>query len=389
MASAFADNNTSRKRSRNDYFTSSPARSTTFSTSTNWSTSFSPSTLSPVPLANSRYLLEDGLDTPTAERQDIRENYEHASSNYEFDFRRGRPYNEFQLQPSDHSNQLPAALARESNGRPRVSSKYTGNNGWSSAVFTTLTGAAGKVWSFCRAGATFKGFFAGGGQGYTMETPVSLRQENRSPSDSIWEDDDRSATPMPGEYPKIPYIENYMDSPQEYDTSARASKKAKHSYVDAGNLSKSWIMVNDTPSRRKLPTQSTASPASMRRPASRAATRRPSQIPSPLSTSRPASAAGLRSPVLPRPRANSRTGSRDYVPTTPKSVRPSLQCEKPASPIARETAEHLKKIKRMEKQEDRELRDFNKRLQDMIREGKEALRSKVEIETDGTEEDLW
>jgi hypothetical protein len=297
-----------------------------------------------------------------------------------------------QYEPST-SEPLAGPLARERNGRARTQVNTIANNkGWRKAVVNTLTGAAGIVWDFCRTGASFRGFFAGDGQGYAMQTPARQKQHDGFAFENTWEDDDGSPqeerspeTPMPGNYPNVPYVKDYMDAPEAY--SGRASKKSKHTYADTGDLSASWVMVNDSPSKRKVPatsTTSTASPASLRKSTARPATRRPTVAPAPIATARPASAAGLRSPLLSRQHTHSRTTSRDSV-TSPRSARQSI-LRQPESPIAKETAKHIKEMKRKQQKEDEEMMQFNKRLQDMIREGKEALGSTIEIEM---EDDGW
>jgi hypothetical protein len=58
-----------------------------------------------------------------------------------------------------------------------------------------------------------------------------------------------------------------------------------------------------------------------------------------------------------------------------------------------ETAKFMEEARRREEEDDREIRRMNKRLKDMIRQGKEALGSTVtvEVESDaGTDDDeVW
>ena len=389
--------NTSRKRSRHDYITSE--KTTPYSATTGgWTTSFTPG--SPAPLANSRYHIAGGLDTPT-QCQSMEFGRLDGDGASDLAFRRGREYDSPHISPYPY---VPSGLARESNGRPRIQSKLEDNSeGWGTTVFNTVTKVAGTVWDFCTAGA-FRGFYAGGGQGYSMQNNSAPVPTYEEPDSSIWLDVDVTAASFktPGHYP---------DSDHTYESrpSSSGHRPAKKMKPDR-DLQGSWVMVGFHPSRdasresspvrRKVPTPiSTASPAPIRRPApgrvSSASLRRTTigpPRPSPTSATRPASSAGLRSPSRPSlSSSHSRTQSHNDI-VTPRGMRystASATTVQEPSPIVVKTAKYVEKARRREKEEDKELRRFNKRLKDMIREGQEALGSKIEIEMEDDEDSMW
>lgn len=235
----------------------------------------------------------------------------------------------------------------------------------------TILGAAGKVWEFCKTSA-FRGFHAGKGQGYELKPPVHTMGEN----DLQWHDLDekefafderRGQSSIPGRFPEEDFIEDYML--QNHNTPDRAAKKIQRAKGE-GQLRENWVMVNRSPitsrdgspsrlSARKLP----PSNASGRRPISRA-DRRPL-----LSAHRPSLTSHAGSP-----------GMRSDRPASFASSRSPLTSPKRESPVGVEVQRHAARIRRRELEEDANLKRFNQQLKAMIREGKEALRTTVEVE---------
>ena len=371
--------NTSRKRPRYDR-TDSVAYSS--------GTPYSMDNMSPAPLTNVQYRLADGLDTPTAATSQLSLR---DISTPDASFRRGRSYGRDEQRDYFHNydgENITKMPGKDGNGRAPLAAQ-SGNattSSWGSMVFNL----AGRMWDFCT--GNFRGFQAGGGQAYSLET----------------------SKPIPTPPPPIQRMESsaWIDvkqpSDMDTDSDARTSKKSKLSHTS--DLRDSWVMI-DSP-RRNLsreaspsiscrrtvaPQQSTASSAASR--SARAITSRPSlnlRRTSTTHNSRPASSADLRSPHVSSPQAysshrrsssfNSGVGNKEQErrqsnitrPITPNRS-PTEFTQKP-SPIVKQTAQYLETQRRREAKEERDFRKLNQRLEHMIRQGKEALGTKVEVE---------
>ncbi|KAJ5907684.1 hypothetical protein N7495_000366 [Penicillium taxi] len=186
----------------------------------------------------------------------------------------------------------------------------------------TVMNAVGKVLDFCWSGA-FKGFHAGGGPGYDLQagSPVHVQfNSNCSVLDPV-EKDPIFHSPIPGQYP-----------------------------VEDKDIDRSWVVVPTEP------TDMFVGPASPASPSIRA--RRMHQASSPR-----------RRPAMPR------LGKRASLLSTP-SRSPGLK----ETPGSAEMAKYAARIRRREREEDASIQRLNKQLQAMIRQGKEALGTTVEVD---------
>ncbi|TPR09267.1 Fungal specific transcription factor domain family protein [Aspergillus niger] len=191
---------------------------------------------------------------------------------------------------------------------------------WSRAVL----GVVGKVWDFCWSGA-FRGFYAGGGQGYTM-TAEDAQPQLASPSIekesiSTSQRQQGSSSPFPGQYPE-------------------------------DDLKHSWVFVS---AREEFMDE--ASPSQRRR-------------------------VHRRTPAHTHSRRRSQ-GKRTLISHAP-SMPTKLQFSSPAkpreSPVSVETQRYMAQKRRMEREEDASLARLNRQLQAMIKEGKQALGTRVEVD---------
>lgn len=367
---------TSRKRSRHGSVTSS--QTTTCSTKSIWlptSTeqslaSLTPGMMSPAPLVNTQYALATGLDSPMAGFMSSVDASDDFMTPPHFASTGGRGWDSHA--GTDSESYFPpqsSALAREANGRPRLPPTQPKRGSWGKTVYSVV-GAASRLWSFCTMNA-FQGFYAGGGQGYQMCTSSAFSSGEWSAFNKDEERErvsrlEREMSSVPGCFPEEDFIPDYMS--QTHTTPPRPAKKIQRQ-KGIGNTCASWIMVDSTPiSRESSPTRTsnrkTPSVASSgRRPASKAGRRvilpasRPSQTSyagSPaLRLDRPASTALARSPA-----------------TTPLYT----------SPASLEVQRHAARLRRQKTEEDANLNRFNQQLKAMIKEGKEALGTKFEVE---------
>lgn len=406
------------------------------------------------------YMLAGQLETPGGFQADG----EHApledSAYSDYDYRRA-----LGSKRSDLTAESP------SSGQPTVLIKPVQpiNTGWSRTAFSTIGGVVGKVWDFCTAGA-FKGFYAGGGTGYSFNGAQSDASPQpdagdgksaRPPEDYFSQHSagGGEATPVPGGFPQQDYVPYPLENAQATTPESTPSRPTKRRQISGNDeLLKNWVMVDEsssaertrpgsrvssrtpgraTPSRNTRPSITTgrrisvpvsrlnSTPGPMRRsshrishagspalsprePASFAGARSsrppspgplsPSRIPVPVQTPgrgrasftapRPSSAAaqyrtsGITSPG-PRP---SHTHRRTHSGASAASARGQRDREEDgmASPRLTDEAKRLAaKRRREEKDADLRMNDFNARLQAMIRQGKEALGTQIEVEGEG------
>ncbi|KAL8775371.1 MAG: hypothetical protein Q9209_000379 [Squamulea sp. 1 TL-2023] len=365
---------TNRKRSRHqyslsDFATPYPVPNSGWTKSSSYNT---PNIASPAPLVNTQYRLAGGLDTPTAALStSMILSQDRLSPNLAS--RGGSRGTHRGMSNEDCFGHLPSALLRDANGRPRLHHQQMTNDGWGRTIYGVI-GAAGKVWKFCRTNP-FRGFYAGKGPGYAMTPQVRRLNEDSQ----LWHDmDEKDSTSyereeqisLPGRFPED-FIEDYMM--QDHTTPPRPAKRIQRSKGE-GDMRENWVMVGHSPmssregspvrlSNRKMPPSS----ASGRRPISRNG-RRPV-----LSAHRPSFTSQAGSP-----------GMRSDGPASFASTRSPITSPKRESPVSVDVQRHAARIRRRELEEDVNLKRFNQQLKAMIRQGKEALRTTIEVadETD-------
>jgi hypothetical protein len=257
----------------------------------------------------------------------------------ELDYRPNRYRESFVPPPFDSDDESPNPAASNGTSRKRtrrdsyISPSPDGSTpstptGWGRTVIQAVS----KVLDLCWTGA-FRGFYAGGGQGYDMPAgPTQILESSWQASTSPAEKDAYNAntyfaTPVPGQYPE--------------------------------DETESWVVVPDSdgfagsselasPSLRARRTFQASSPR-----------RKSAVMPRLAKTAKRVGYAGPMSPTmgpgLPSPR------SRD-VPSS--------------ADIQRQAA----KMRRKEREEDASIQRLNKQLQAMIREGKEALGTTVVVD---------
>ena len=408
---------TSRKRSRTEF-----AEATT--TDTMVTTPLQPhwarrgdtsGTLSPAPFVSTKYRLAGVPATPTSALA-LSTSLEDVTP--DIAFRRGRQYGHDRGHTPSFSQ--PAKSLQEGNdyfglpSQPLRASRFEpgASNRWPRLVYTTALAVAGSVWSFCT--TPFRGFVAGGGTAYPLDTqPTPGTYPDRESPPFV-------AQPTTWAEPIQPTTAWFDPLPSPSAATPRSTKRTKVAHGGRNDDVGGWVLVPrggvNSPSASPAASPSTASAAPMRKPLKFGA-KRPF-APGSFGSDRPASAAGLRATVVSAHRSSPRmsyahrearerllrasprgspaevTGRRESSGLGDMSkLRKSGSVVQEESPIAKETARYMQKVRRREREEDRELKRFNRRLKDMIREGKEALDAKVEVvggeESEDDEEMEW
>ncbi|GAD95878.1 conserved hypothetical protein [Paecilomyces variotii No. 5] len=290
--------------------------------------------VSPAPLVNTDYHLAGGGEP----KETIFEKHETGA---ELDYRPNR-YREHTPSLDKHGESVSTAdginRKREHSSSPSTASPKA-NTGWGRAVFSVVGGVAGKVWDFCWSGA-FRGFYAGGGQGYKMTVTTSSGPEQStweavSHPDDVFASETRVETPVPGQFP---------------DDHAHGRNS------DPDVLPGNWVLVPEEPTSRET---------------------------SPIHSARkvPRKNTTLRRPAV-MPRFNKRQILSPGRPSTSYSTPTKTPTRLRGSPAAHDSQRYAAKVRRQELEEDASIRRLNKQLKAMIKEGKEALGTRIEIEDD-------
>ncbi|KAI1089569.1 hypothetical protein F5B19DRAFT_485140 [Rostrohypoxylon terebratum] len=300
-------------------------------------------------------------------------------------------------------------------------------NGWGSFALNKIGGVVGKVFDFCTVGV-FRGFYAGGGKGFDMQTSP---EKPSTLSGQVWCNEH--------DLPTLPTLDP-TGTPGRETPESTPPPAAKRRHINEGaagdeGLGRNWVMVQDQPEdarpqsrASRAPTnfnhQQQALPSVIRRrigrPVGRLSTpsfgRRASCR---ISHAGSVSLTNWEPASFASPRAQSPapafTPSRIPVPSRPQtpcamsparlSQKPSLiptpstQPSPPASRMRRRDsaqefgdnsprldaeAKNLAARRLQEEMEtDWKMNDLNAKLRDMIRQGKEALGTTIEIDGDG------
>lgn len=395
---------------------------------------------SPQPFVNTRYQLAGGMDTPSmaaARAAEAEDNSVYADAGYRKSLgdterpflmhtRRGGQWGE-----QEGSSYFLDDMGREGNGRGRWSYSRSSISpraeGWSKAAFQVAGAVVGKVWEFCKVGgAVFTGFRAGGGAKYKIKNSDSAHFKITE-DEQLWqeksEEAGRGGTPLPGQFPKedLEYIPDYIDNSTPEPSPSRPAKRRQVSYKsNSDELAKNWVVVPPTAPTTKLtpnkprpqpqvkarysmPTTSSTSrrttlastasrPASRAGPAASVSTPRRPGLASHASNPTRLSHAG--SPALSLNRGASYASPRGSPNSKiPRPCTPShgsrhggsigggsMAQPKVESPAAKEAKRWVALKKKEEREADESIRRLDAQLKAMIREGKEALGTKIEVE---------
>ncbi|OAL35098.1 hypothetical protein AYO20_05575 [Fonsecaea nubica] len=393
--------------------------------------------LSPPPLVNTNYRIAGGLDTPTA--LDMQKEEDAHEFDYEADCRPNRYTNQKSLHPAEsYFPQTPAPDRCRRNKR-RLSPPAPPTKTWGKTVWALTGGLAGKVFNFCW-NTTFKGFYAGGGGGYTFDmgpadAGTSGMWTEIDAKNDVFRNADasndamrlvRERTPVPGGFPgnSPEFIEDYMSrlsvQPRQENTSTPSAIPDQ----DSPSISRynSWVVVDganpgsplteSSPVRKK----SRASTANLYASRPSSALRHPSHTVSrPRLTPRSSthrSSASYASPRVSMCASTSSAGPTQHqswipVPTAsaidqrqssdklsrrpsgiPSAHRASLSTSRRQSSASATTSpkqspeirKFEQKLRRKEAKQDATMNRFNMQLQAMIKEGQAALGSRIEVE---------
>ncbi|KAK7523727.1 hypothetical protein IWZ03DRAFT_365363 [Phyllosticta citriasiana] len=315
---------------------------------------------SPVPFVTTRYRLAGGLDTPGLTAA--------AASDVDVDLRT-QPYANYRRRWTVNESEdarLRPTIATGAKRKSPPNMKPPGQ--WPQCLWSFVGGVAGKVWEFARTSA-FKGFYAGGGKGYEIPSAgqhANAREDEArgySTGFSAYESFDFNATPIPGQFP-VDDIWGSVDSPTE--------RPVKRQHVESGS---GWVLVERRDAQssprlatRRLPAGTTAPRVATSRPAYRRS------VPGRLTSPTVPGSSSLRSP-------SSLSAPRSPMHSRHDSAPSGGSLRSPGS-LPVEVHEYETRRRKEERQADASIRKINAQLKAMIREGREALGTRVEIVDD-------
>lgn len=316
-------------------------------------------------LINERYRLADGFDTPGVRSTSRLEQL----TVHENEFRRRLRDDGMDFAMSSGCTPLSGPLARERNGvaRVRTASNEREQTTWTSLAFNFL----GKAFSF---GTTvFRGFYAGGGQGYDVlhSGPVG--------SDLLQHRREGTSTPIPGSWhdTDAEFLGDFeQDSPHfNHGSPSRPAVKRRQTDRD------SWVLVGSP--------EADGRPSSPKRKISGNGVPRSSLAPPRPSASRASSRRSL-APVSRRTNSHHQTHVAPVqvaAPTQPQSRRASVALTR--SPQTRPSSAGLgaafvspeaERFAKRQAKQDKAMANIGSRIQEMMRQAQEALGTKYSIE---------
>jgi len=331
----------------------------------------------PTPLANTDYCLFGGLDTPGAWSEQRLERADELDA--ERDYRHTRFAEPLGTPRHDYGETVSGLKQEKEQEKTLPDQQYaTSRNGWyiGKAAWALTGGLAGKIFNFCW-NTTFQGFHAGGGQPYTdCAEAVTGRGPNYANDGFL-----RKKTPIPGSYPSgRDSTDGKEQRPVEsLRFSTTPTIYGRHASEDS--LTKNnWVFIE-----QNRPQDHDQSPIRQRSKASMAGSGRyelaqPVRAPASPTASfasprRTTSAAA----VYTRPPG---AGKRSRASVASPSRRQTSLAVSPSSPASPEIESYQRKRRKEDRRQDQSLRRLNAHLQDMIREGQQALGSKIEIVDD-------
>lgn len=350
---------------------------------------------SPSPMVNTNYFLKDGLDTPggwEAQQDDL---FHMADTERDYRLNRFTKQSDIPQTPTQSSNHNPLGLQPSSQ---TISGWHLRKTAWA-----VTGGLAGKIFNFCW-NTTFRGFSAGGGVAYhldtaTLRTIAYATKGNPSGAKDVFSSEYEKEE-APGAFPEQSGSASCTSRPRlRQGSSYTPTQKQPRPGLGDSTRSNSWVLVE-----HEQDDEGMKSPARKRSRASIAGGSR-KQASRPLMSvhraSGGASYASSRSRTSSYSGTQTRANQAQLAMSPTKSLlsednqhRPShssvasshrrqsslaAEHQSPASP---EIESYQRQKRREDKKQNADFRRLNAQLQDMIRQGKEALGSKVEIVND-------
>ncbi|CAO2653007.1 Nn.00g024180.m01.CDS01 [Neocucurbitaria sp. VM-36] len=322
-------------------------------------------TKSPPPLAHDRYELAGGA-------MDGSQQFRRQNGDYDDYFQLQKQRGMWSIPPTPQAGMVQQLCADGMQTTPNGTKSWT--------IMGLVGGVAGKLFQFCT--VPFRGFQAGGGQKYNLDSQDEIAAKLGLQDDPYLHQSGPVQQSAPGGFPSDNYGVLSIDS--VYNERPRMTKRLR--------TADNWVVVDtdgemesrpSTPrlSERRLPEQA----------------RSPSQIPRPVSRAGAATPSMKRLSLIPVSRRSTMDrrsihGSAKVAPSSHTRQRsysrmsygsPVMfdeKASKPKSPLPKESQRLINKVRREEFEEDARMRRMSSQMSAMLREAREALGSKFEVE---------
>lgn len=265
-----------------------------------------------------------------------------------------------------HTENAPVfgALARERNGVGRMQSSPNGQlqTGWTGLAISLV----GKVFNF--SSSVVRGFYAGGGRGYDLKA---------SPAQRFWASPEACSTPLPGAWQEYEFLGDFeQDNPNSPRvTAARPANKRRQTDRDTWVVVGTPDIIESSPKRKVSSTSIPRSNLAARPTASRASSRRSI---APVLRRQSAYVTQSGSPAVNSPALEAINRRPSFVPTRLSSPRPGSSSG--TTYVTPEAERYVKRRAKQERQADAAIGDMSRKLNDLIRQGQEALGTKYSVE---------
>lgn len=287
----------------------------------------------------------------------------------------------FDTPANEHIASLSGPLARERNGVARIPSFQDGNEESSSSWTGLAFGLVGKVFNFGT--NVIRGFYAGGGTGFDLQHGESSPGMWDAPMPQV-------STPLPGAWQE----DDYFDGDYEQDNLSAPPSGSRPAVKRRQTDRDNWVMVGEaevdsTPRRKVSGNNAQRANLAVRPSASRAPNRR--NI-APVARRQTSHVSYAGSPVqLPSHADGPRRAS--FAPTRSPRSRPSSAgvANNPNANayMSPEAERYAKRQAKQDRAADKAMSSMSKTLEDLIRQGQEALGTKISIEDEGFDDDGW
>ena len=358
-----SDAHETRKRSR--YGEQDPTATRSFTTSS-WgdsSLAYSRSTdaKSPPPLAHDRYELAGG-------GMDGSHHFTRQNGDYDDYFQLQKQRGMWSVPPTPQAGMV-KQLAMDG-----MQTTPNGSKSWS--IIGLVGGVAGKLFQFCT--VPFRGFQAGGGQKYNLDSQDEIAAKLGLQDDAYPYQSGPVQQTTPGGFPGDNYGVISIESLKDERPQMTKRLRTADNWVVVGTDGETESRPS-TPrlSERRLPDQA-RSPSQIPRPVSATPSlKRPSLIPVSRRSTLDRRSFHSSAKAAPSPHTSQRSYSRMSYGS------PAMfeeKANKPKSPLPKESQRLINKVRREEIEEDARLRRMSSQMSAMLREAREALGSKFEVE---------
>ncbi|SZF03539.1 unnamed protein product [Blumeria hordei] len=269
---------------------------------------------------------------------------------------------------------------------------------WSNFAIQAVHAVAEKAWEFCKnSAALFSGFHAGGGTKYEFKGGQGMEARFEAVESSVWPGEWHMINAVP---PKQKLHDPKNRSSLSENTPVRSSKRCQIHPNKDNFLEKNWVVIPPMPSpphhtRARAERNKSSTPSTTRLSNSKSHSASPSRpairpsflqyAPQPKPRVSYASSASLKSPerasfASPRPSGNKAV--RQDMLASPAQQQKKSHLYPPditSCDTQREAHQWAAMIEIDEQQQDDSLRRLESRLKAMIREGKAALGTKIEV----------